>query len=146
PFPDERALAEALADHRQTQLCAKPSPTPMLPTGRTPLPLYRALVERPRRGLSFAHLRTFNLEGLRGLSGDHPSSFRAYMERNLFSLVDLPPTNIHFLQGDAQDPKAECERYEVAISTAGGIDLAILGLGANGHVAFNEPGDALHPR
>jgi glucosamine-6-phosphate deaminase len=68
------------------------------------------------------------------------------MQEHLFSRVNLPPEQIHFLNGAAADPDAECERYEVAIAAAGGIDLQILGIGTNGHIGFNEPARALEPR
>ncbi|MBI4887155.1 MAG: glucosamine-6-phosphate deaminase, partial [Acidobacteria bacterium] len=76
----------------------------------------------------------------------HPGSFRTFMERHLFGAVNLPPAQIHFLDGAAADLDAECERYEGAIDAAGGIDLQLLGIGRNGHIGFNEPADTLAAR
>ncbi len=77
------------------------------------------------------------------MSPADPGSFRAFMDEHLFSRVNLAPEHIGFLRGDAADEAAECARYEAAIDLAGGIDLLVLGLGANGHIGFNEPGPAL---
>ena len=111
-----------------------------LPTGRTPIPLYRELaaLHRARRA-DFSRATTFNLDEFLGLAGDDPRSYRAFMQRHLFDHINLPPRRIHFLNGAARDAAAECARYERAIARAGGIDLLILGLGANGHIGFNEP-------
>ena len=89
---------------------------------------------------------TFNLDEFLGLAGDHPGSYRAFMQRHLFDRVNLPPRRIHFLNGAARDATAECARYERAIARAGGIDLQILGLGVNGHIGFNEPATRLLAR
>jgi glucosamine-6-phosphate deaminase len=89
---------------------------------------------------------TFNLDEFAGIPGDHPGSYRVFMQEHLFSRVNLPLEQIHFLNGAAADPDAECERYETAIVAAGGIDLQILGIGTNGHIGFNEPAKALAAR
>ena len=115
-----------------------------LPTGRTPLGVYRELVRLHRAGqVDFSRARTFNLDEFLGLPPDDPGSFRAYMDRQLFGQVNLAPAAIGFLDGTAGDPEAECARYERALAEAGGLDLLLLGLGGNGHLAFNEPADAL---
>jgi glucosamine-6-phosphate deaminase len=125
----------------------KPDAVLALPTGRTPQPLYAELVRRHREeGLSFARATTFNLDEYVGVSGDHPASFRQYMERALFSQVDLPRFGIHVPDGMAADLPASCAAYEAAIAAAGGLDLALLGLGADGHIAFNEPTSSLGSR
>lgn len=114
-----------------------------LATGRTMEPLYAELVRRRReQSVSFGRVVTFNLDEYRGLSAEHPQSFRAVMERLLFGQVDLPPEQVHFLDGTVPGPDlaGHCSGYERAIRTAGGIDLQLLGLGTNGHIAFNEPG------
>ncbi len=111
-----------------------------LPTGRTPIALYAGLVAA---GLDWSAARTFNLDEFAGVPAQHPSSFRAYMDEHLFGGVNLPSSHIGFLRGDTGDDLAECERYERAIAASGGIDLLVLGLGANGHIGFNEPGPAL---
>ncbi len=111
-----------------------------LPTGRTAEPVYEALV-RLRPDFSRAH--TFNLDEFLGLPSGDPRSFHAFMHRHLFSRVNVPARHVHFLDGAAKDPDAECARFERAIAAAGGIDLLVLGIGGNGHVGFNEPGAAL---
>jgi glucosamine-6-phosphate deaminase len=112
-----------------------------LPTGRTPVPFYRELA-RPRGGAAVdcSHVTTFNLDEFVGLPPTDARSYRAFMQRHLFDHINISPRRIHFLNGVADDVDAECRRYERAIDRAGGIDLLILGLGANGHVGFNEPG------
>lgn len=112
-----------------------------LPTGSTPLGLYAHLVRRFQAGAtSWAKVRTFNLDEYYPVRPQDPWSFRRYMEERLFRHVDLRPEHIHFLDGQAPDPEAECRRYEEAIASVGGLDLVILGLGVNGHIGFNEPG------
>ena len=115
----------------------KPAAVLGLPTGSTPEGLYALL---PACGVSFAQVKTFNLDEYVGLPPEHPQSYHAWMERHLFSRVDLRPEHIHLPDGMAPDPVAECRRYEACIAVAGGLDLVLLGLGPNGHIGFNEPG------
>lgn len=118
-----------------------------LPTGSTPLPTYRKLVEFHKRGLvSFKHVVTFNMDEYVGLPRDHPESYHTFMWENLFKHVDIVPENVHILNGNAADLNAECEQYEAAIKAAGGIDLFLAGIGPDGHIAFNEPGSSLASR
>jgi len=153
-FDDEQALSAALASRVLGKIVSQPSLVLGLPTGRTPLGLYRELRERssgslPRRsreakaGINWSRVRTFNLDEFAGLDASHPNSYRAFMQAELFDHVSIDPANIGFLNGAALDLKAECRRYEAAIGAAGGIDLQILGIGANGHIGFNEPADGL---
>lgn len=136
------ALAETAADHVQDVLRAKKAPVIALPTGETPIGLYRVLAERHHRdGLSFATTRFFNLDEYAGMPPDHPQSYHAFLHRHFLDHVDADPRNIRLLRGDVLDGQEECRAYDRAITAAGGIDLAILGLGGNGHVAFNEPFD-----
>jgi glucosamine-6-phosphate deaminase len=88
-------------------------------------------------------VRTFNLDEFAGLDPSSEHSYRSYMQKELFDHVSIDPDNIGFLNGVAPDLMAECRRYEAAIEDAGGIDLQILGIGANGHIGFNEPADGL---
>ena len=144
-FEDEDALAAALAIRVLDAIAANPRLVLGLPTGRTPLVLYREL--RERTGLTdWSHVRTFNLDEFVGLSPEHPGSYRAFMQAELFDHVSIAPGHIGMLDGTAADLKAECRRYEEAIASAGGIDLQLLGIGANGHVGFNEPADGLCAR
>jgi glucosamine-6-phosphate deaminase len=118
-----------------------------LPTGRTPIPLYRELVRLHGAGRAdFSGATTFNLDEFLGLDPRDPRSYRAFMQTHLFDHVNLPPRRIQFLNGAARDVDRECRRYERAIDRAGGIDLQILGLGMNGHIGFNEPARALAAR
>lgn len=111
-----------------------------LPTGRTPVALYAALAAAR---LDWSQVRTFNLDEFATLGPDDPRSFRAFMDQHLFRHVNLPDASIGFLRGDAADAVAECRRYDRAVALAGGIDLLLLGLGSNGHIGFNEPGETL---
>lgn len=123
------------------QVLRKPDSVLGLATGATPLGLYEGLAELCRRGLvSFAQIRTFNLDEYLGLAKQDPQSYAHFMQEHLFRHTDINPDNVHLLDGTTQDPRNECERYEAAIDQAGGIDLQVLGLGMNGHIGFNEPG------
>jgi glucosamine-6-phosphate deaminase len=118
----------------------------LLAAGRTMAPVYAELASLHRRGRApFARAETFNVDELT-VGATDPRSFRAFMESHLFSKVDLPRDRIHFLRGDAADPDRECRRYERELEAAGPPDLALVGLGANGHVAYLEPGRVLPPR
>ena len=93
--------------------------------------------------VEWSRVKTFNLDEFAGLDPASPKSYRAFMQQELFDHVSIDPAHIGFLNGAAPDLKAECRRYEAAIAAAGGIDLQILGIGANGHIGFNEPADGL---
>ena len=113
-----------------------------LPTGSTSVGLYADLVRRHREdSLSFRHVITFNLDEYRGIPKDDPESYHVFMNRNLFDHLDIPVASRHLPDPLAASSGDEVRRYEEAIDAAGGIDLAVLGVGANGHIAFNEPGD-----
>jgi glucosamine-6-phosphate deaminase len=156
-FDDESALSAALATRVLELIAARPNLVLGLPTGRTPLGLYRELRERSggvridpaaspgstRPTTDWSRVRTFNLDEFAGLAPADPNSYRAYMQAELFDHISIDPANIGFLDGSAPDLNAECRRYEAAIAAAGGIDLQILGIGANGHIGFNEPADGL---
>ena len=115
-----------------------------LATGRTPVPTYAELRRLHAAGdVDFAKVSTFNLDEFAGVDASDPGSFREFMERHLFAGVNVDPDRIHFLSGTGPDLDAECERYETAIADAGGIDLQLLGIGVNGHLGFNEPGNEL---
>jgi glucosamine-6-phosphate deaminase len=146
-FPTPDALGRALAANIARALGQDPATVLGLPTGRTPIPLYRELVRLHRAGgADFSRVTTFNLDEFLGIAGADPHSYRAFMQRHLFGCVNLTRRRIHFLDGATRDAAAECRRYERAIDRAGGIDLQILGLGANGHIGFNEPAPALIAR
>ena len=118
-----------------------------LPTGSSPLGVYRELISAFREGkVSFAQVATFNMDEYLGLGEDHPQSYKRYMKDNFFSSLDIPPENIHIPDGMTKDPEAECLAYEEAIKTAGGIELFMGGTGSDGHIAFNEPGSSISSR
>jgi glucosamine-6-phosphate deaminase len=123
---------------RAVAIIAACQPTVLaLPTGETPKPLYRALA-----AIDLSNATTFNLDEYVGLPEDHPASFHRYMREHFKNRVKA----MHLPDGNAADLAAECARYEAAIAAAGGIDLCVLGLGANGHIAFNEPGSPRESR
>ena len=143
-FDTEQQVARALADRVASAVRERPAIVLGLPTGRTPLATYAELRRlHAEQRLSFANTSTFNLDEFVGINAEHPASFRQYMQQYFFGAVDVPPGRIHFLNGMAPDLDAECARYERDIEAAGGLDLQLLGLGANGHIGFNEPGDEL---
>jgi glucosamine-6-phosphate deaminase len=146
-LPDARSVGESVAEQVVSALRGNPRVVLGLPTGRTPIPTYEALVSRFSDGRAdFSLTTTFNLDEFLGLTADHPSSFRAFMNRHFFDLVNVAPSRINFLSGNPVDADAECRRYERAIADAGGIDVQLLGLGTNGHIGFNEPGAVLEAR
>jgi glucosamine-6-phosphate deaminase len=121
-------------------LRAKPTAVLGLPTGHTPRALYAELGRlHDAEGLSFSRASAFALDEYVGLAPDHPGAFRRYLEETLYRQVDLPPERAHFPDGRAADLPAACVGYEAQIAAVGGLDLVLLGLGADGHVAFNEP-------
>ena len=121
-------------------LRAKPDAALALPTGSTPRGIYAELVRQHRdEGLSFARATAFNLDEYVGIPPDHPGSFRRAMHEALYRHVDLSPDHAHAPDGQAADLAAACAGYEAAITAAGGLELALLGLGTDGHIAFNEP-------
>lgn len=120
-----------------------------LATGSTPVRLYRELIRRHREeGLSFSNVITFNLDEYYGLAGDHPESYRKFMQDQLFDHVDLKPENTHVPDGTVERKAVfkSCKSYEGAIEAAGGIDIQILGIGRTGHIGFNEPGSGPETR
>lgn len=143
-YPDERQLARALARRLANHLRRTPRLVLGLPTGRTPLPLYQELAALHAAGRTdYRGATSFNLDEFVGLDADDPGGYREYMRRHLFRHINLPAARAHFLDGRAADLEAECSRFEDAILRAGGIDLQILGIGANGHIGFNEPAPRL---
>jgi glucosamine-6-phosphate deaminase len=146
-FPDEHALAKTLARRVADAIAANPRIVLGLPTGRTPIALYRELTALARGGgADFSQVTTFNLDEFVGVPASHPGSYRSFMQAHLFAHVNLDPAKIHFLNGAAPDLDAECVRYERTIAEAGGIDLQIVGIGTNGHIGFNEPARELQSR
>eukprot|EP00042_Codosiga_hollandica_P022625 m.85173 g.85173 ORF g.85173 m.85173 type:complete len:301 (+) comp50862_c0_seq3:354-1256(+) len=118
-----------------------------LPTGSTPLPTYKKLVEYHKAGqVSFKFVVTFNMDEYVALPKDHRESYHTFMFENLFRHIDIDPKNAHILDGNAADLGAECAAYEEKIAAVGGIELFLAGIGPDGHIAFNEPGSSLNSR
>ncbi|TMP26459.1 glucosamine-6-phosphate deaminase [Pseudoalteromonas rubra] len=118
-----------------------------LATGSTPVALYQELIRRNQAGtVSFSKAKTFNLDEYLGLNGDHPQSYRYFMNEQLFNHIDINKDNTHVPPGDAKNPIEACKEYEAQISAAGGIDVQLLGIGRNGHIGFNEPSSGLTSR
>ena len=145
-FPHADQIGEAVAARIAAVIHEKPDAVIGLPTGSTPLPTYRALIRMNREGaVDFSKVTTFNLDEYAGLDGNHPQSFRRFMDENLFRQIDIPREQTHVPDG-LGDLTSIAEAYEVAIAAAGGVDLQLLGIGRNGHIGFNEPGAAFSDR
>lgn len=142
-FKDKKAQGEAAASLFAAQIMRKADAVLGFATGSTPLDTYAALTGLYARGaLDFSTVRSFNLDEYVGLPATHPQSYQRFMSENLFSKINMPSAHHCLPDGTAADPAAECARYEAAIAASGGIDLQLLGIGHNGHIGFNEPGNA----
>lgn len=137
--PDYQTLSQTAAELILKAVRAKPALTLGLPTGKTPLGMYGELVRAYRgQNLDFSKLRTFNLDEFADLAKHDPHGYRVYMREHFFDHVNIPPGNVHFPEREGT--------YEKEIADAGGIDLLIVGIGLNGHIAFNEPGSSFNSR
>jgi len=140
---DYKAMSRRAANIISAQVIYKPDCVLGLATGSTPIGTYQQLIEWYQKGdLSFAEVHSVNLDEYVGLPGTHDQSYRYFMQTNLFDHIDIKPEWTNVPVGVAADPKAECERYNEVIRSLGGIDLQLLGMGHNGHIGFNEPGEA----
>lgn len=118
-----------------------------LPTGSTPLGVYKILIEKNKAGeVSFKNVVTFNMDEYVGLSHEHEQSYWYFMHENFFNHIDIPSNNINILNGTAENLEEECRKYEEKIASYGGIDLFMGGSGIDGHIAFNEPFTSLTSR
>jgi glucosamine-6-phosphate deaminase len=125
----------------------KPNAVLGFATGSSPVGLYKELIRlHEEEGLDFSKVTTFNLDEYVGLPGDHPQSYRRFMNENLFNHINVPVQNTHVPSGTSANHAAACEWYEKRIRDAGGIDIQVLGIGSDGHIAFNEPGSSLGSR
>jgi glucosamine-6-phosphate deaminase len=146
-LPTADAACLRAADVVSELLAAKPDAVLALPAGQTPRPVYAELARRHRAGrLSFARATAFGLDEYAGTPRDHQASFARFLDQELYRHVDLPRERAHALDGAATDLDDACARYERAIDAAGGLDLCLLGIGGNGHIAFNEPGTPFDAR
>jgi glucosamine-6-phosphate deaminase len=118
-----------------------------LPTGSSPIGMYNELVKLNKAGMvTFKNVITFNMDEYVNLPEDHPESYHSFMNKFLFSHIDIPKKNVNILNGNAPDLEAECAGYEEKIKKAGGVKLFVGGIGPDGHIAFNEPGSSLSSR
>jgi glucosamine-6-phosphate deaminase len=118
-----------------------------LPTGSSPVGVYDEMVKLYKsKVISFKNVITFNMDEYVNLAEDHPESYHSFMNKYLFSHIDIPKGNVNILNGNASDLEAECTRYEQKIKKVGGVKLFLGGIGPDGHIAFNEPGSSLSSR
>ncbi len=138
---DTEAMSRKSAEIFAEVIKAKPNCVLGLATGGTPVNMYKELIKMHKNeGLDFSKLMTFNLDEYLGLAGDHDQSYRYFMNVNLFDHINVKKENTYVLNGVAEDPTLFSNAYEDMIKAVGGIDIQLLGVGGNGHIAFNEPG------
>ncbi|MPM57440.1 Glucosamine-6-phosphate deaminase 1 [bioreactor metagenome] len=131
-----RLAAAKVADTMRS----KPGAVLGLPTGSTPLGMYRELISMHKEGkLSFKDVATFNLDEYEGIPKEDENSYYRFMRDNFFSHIDIDKERTNIPDGMSCDVEGECRDYERRIEKAGGIDLMVLGIGNNGHIGFNEP-------
>jgi glucosamine-6-phosphate deaminase len=137
---DYEEMSRAGADLMAGLIAARPAATVILATGETPMGMYRELARRRVQGtLDASRLRVFQLDAYLGLGPDDRRSLYRWMKESFLDPLGVPDANVVRLPGDTDDPAAACRAYDEAVARAGGIDLAVLGLGPNGHLGFNEP-------
>ena len=142
-FPNENQIGEAAARLIAGTIIRKPDCVLGFATGSTPLPAYRSLVTLYEQGaIDFSDVSTFNLDEYVGISRAHEQSYYKFMFDNLFSKINIKKENVHLPNPVSEDLSKDCAAYDAAIDAAGGIDLQLLGIGHNGHIAFNEPCDS----
>ncbi|ANX01893.1 glucosamine-6-phosphate deaminase [Thermoclostridium stercorarium subsp. leptospartum DSM 9219] len=143
---DYEEMSRKAADLIAAQIILNPKSVLGLATGSSPIGTYECLVELNRNGvIDFSHVTTINLDEYYGLDPTHDQSYRYFMNKHLFSRVNINMANTHLPDGKAKDIDAECRRYDDLIESVGGIDLQLLGIGHNGHIGFNEPSDEFIP-
>ena len=136
-------MSRKAANILSAQVILKPDTVMGLATGSSPVGTYQQLIEWYKKGdLDFAQVRTVNLDEYAGLAPDHSQSYRRFMQENFFDHINIPRENTHVPNGLAPDLEAECRRYNQVIQSLGGIDIQLLGMGHNGPIGFNEPGQA----
>ena len=140
--PDYQSMSRKAANIISAQVILFPSSVLGLATGSTPLGVYSQLIEWYKKDdIDFSKVHSVNLDEYCGLSTEHEQSYRNYMNANFFSQGNIPVENTNVPNGLAKDIDAECRRYDNVISSLGGIDLQLLGIGHTGHIGFNEPDD-----
>jgi glucosamine-6-phosphate deaminase len=135
------------ADMITAQVKKNPRTVLGLATGSTPVLMYAEMAKAVKaKKITYKQVKTWNLDEYCGLPGTHDQSYRYFMNENLFKKIDIKLANTHVLNGLAKNPEKECKAYEAQIRKAGGIDIQVLGIGSDGHIAFNEPGTSLSSR
>ena len=139
---DYNDLSRKAANIISAQVIMKPNCVLGLATGSSPEGMYAQLVDWYNKGdLDFAKVKSVNLDEYRGLSRENEQSYYYFMHKHLFDKVNIDMNNTYLPNGLAEDPEEECRRYDALIESLGGVDLQLLGMGHNGHIGFNEPGD-----
>ena len=137
-------MSAAAAKVIEAQIAEKKNSVIGLATGSSPVGLYAELIRDNKAGkVDFSEVTTVNLDEYCGLAGDHPQSYRYFMQENLFNHINIKPENTFVPNGKAEDLDAEAVRYEKMVAALGYADLQLLGVGPNGHIGFNEPDDHL---
>ncbi len=140
---DYKGMSRKAANIVSAQVILNPACVLGLATGSTPIGMYQQLIDWYNKGdLDFSQVKSVNLDEYVGLAPTHDQSYRYFMQHNLFDHVNIDPANTNVPNGLASDPEAECQRYNEVIRSMGGIDVQVLGMGHNGHIGFNEPGQA----
>lgn len=141
-YENEEQIGIAAGNYMCGQVLQKPDSVLGLATGSTPLKPYGQMIELYKKGVvDFSSVTTFNLDEYVNLDIKDKNSYHSFMHENLFDHINIPEESINFLNGNAEDLEQECKDYEQKIKNAGGIDIQLLGIGSNGHIAFNEPAD-----
>ncbi|MCD7872133.1 MAG: glucosamine-6-phosphate deaminase [Clostridiales bacterium] len=141
-YENEQQIGIAAGNYMCGQVLQKPDSVLGLATGSTPLKPYGQMVELYKKGVvDFSKVKTFNLDEYVNLDVKDKNSYHTFMHENLFKHINIPQENINFLNGNSDNLEKECKEYEKRIKEAGGIDIQLLGIGSNGHIAFNEPVD-----
>lgn len=141
-YENEEQIGIAAGNYMCGQVLQKPDSVLGLATGSTPLKPYGQMIELYKKGVvDFSSVTTFNLDEYVNLDIKDKNSYHSFMHENLFDHINIPEKSINFLNGNAEDLEQECKDYEQKIKNAGGIDIQLLGIGSNGHIAFNEPAD-----
>lgn len=142
-FDTEEQIGIAAGYYMCGQVLQKPDSVLGLATGSTPIKAYDHMIKLYRQGaVDFSQVTTFNLDEYCNLDIKDKNSYHSFMYENLFNNINIPDENINFLDGNATDVEQECKNYEKKIKQAGGIDIQLLGIGSNGHIAFNEPAES----
>lgn len=141
---DYEAMSKKAGEIFVQEIKSKPDIVLGLATGSTPIGMYKELIKAYKKdNLDFSNVRTFNLDEYVGLSKEHPSSYGYFMDNELFNHINIKKENTHLPDGKAENINEYCKKYDDMILDAGGIDIQLLGVGENGHIAFNEPDKTL---